>query len=177
MDFFADRLKVALKEQGVRHDLISAVFALGNQDDLFILVERAQALSSFLKTDDGTNLLTAFRRANNIVRIETDKDRKATKTSLSYDGAVEESLFQQPEEHSLAKALGEAELWFSAKQIDDDLAGAMGALAKLRQPVDAFFDKVTVNADDADIRANRLKLLSQISRPMSVVADFSRIEG
>jgi glycyl-tRNA synthetase beta chain len=171
LDFFADRLKVALREQGVRHDLISAVFALGGEDDLVRLLARVEALKTFLDNDDGANLLTAYKRASNIVRIEEKKD------GATYDGAIDVGKLTAVEEKALHAALAETGA-ASAKALQaEDFAGAMAALAKLRRPVDDFFDKVTVNCDDAALRANRLRLLSQIRATLHGVADFSRIEG
>jgi glycyl-tRNA synthetase beta chain len=171
LDFFADRLKVALREQGVRHDLIAAVFARGGEDDLVRLLARVDALKAFLESEDGANLLTAYKRASNIVRIEERKDKR------SYDGAVEEGLLRAPEEQALAAALTEAGDASRRALAAEDFTGAMAALARLRRPVDVFFDKVTVNAEDADLRANRLRLLSQIRATLGGVADFSKIEG
>jgi glycyl-tRNA synthetase beta chain len=169
--FFADRLKVTLKEKGVRHDLIDAVFALGGEDDLVRLLARVDALAAFLKTDDGSNLLIAARRASNILAIETKKDGQG------YDDAVAPDLLAQPEEKALAERLSVVEAAAGAALAKEDFGAAMAALASLRAPVDAFFDKVTVNAEDRGLRANRLKLLSQIRRTLSQVADFARIEG
>ncbi len=169
--FFADRLKVTLKEKGVRHDLIDAVFALGGEDDLVRLLARVDALAAFLKTDDGSNLLIAARRASNILAIETKKD------GHSFDEMVSEPLLAQEEEKALAARLSAVEAAAGAALGKEDFAAAMAALASLRAPVDAFFDKVTVNAEDRDLRANRLRLLSQIRRTLSQVADFARIEG
>jgi glycyl-tRNA synthetase beta chain len=171
LDFFADRLKVALREKGVRHDLISAVFALGGEDDLVRLLARVDALKRFLDSEDGANLLVAYRRASNIVRIEEKRDGK------TYNSGVEGTLLRQDEEKALHQALaasGEA----GGRALDhEDFTGAMAALARLRRPVDAFFDKVTVNCEDADLRANRLRLLSEIRATLNRVADFSQIEG
>lgn len=171
LDFFADRLKVALREKGVRHDLISAVFALGGEDDLVRLLARVDALKRFLDSEDGANLLVAYRRASNIVRIEEKKDSK------TYNSGVDGALLRQDEEKALHRALaasGEA----GGQALDgEDFTGAMAALARLRAPVDAFFDKVTVNTEDADLRANRLRLLSEIRATLNRVADFSQIEG
>lgn len=171
LSFFADRLKVALREKGVRHDLIDAVFSLGGEDDLVRLVARVEALGSFLTSDDGANLLVAYRRAANIVGIEEKKD-KAT-----YAGSVEESRLALPEEKTLHRVLGVAKQGLELALDKEDFAGAMSVLASLRQPVDAFFDKVTVNADDKDVRTNRLRLLTTIRDTMNNVADFSKIEG
>jgi glycyl-tRNA synthetase beta chain len=171
LEFFADRLKVHLREKGVRHDLINAVFALGNEDDLVRLLARVKALGEFLGSDDGANLLIAYRRAANIVRIEEKKDGTAQ------TGEVNAALLHQSEEKELAAAL-QSVAADARKALDSERFGeAMAALARLRNPVDAFFDKVTVNADDPALRVNRLKLLGKIGAAMGAVADFSRIEG
>lgn len=170
-DFFRDRLKQQLKENGARHDLVDAVFALEGQDDLVLVVKRVEALSAFLSTEDGANLLAGYRRAVNILRIEEKKDGKV------YDAAPVASLLQQNEEKALAAAIATATEKAKEAVGKEDFAAAMSALATLRAPVDAFFDKVTVNADDADIRANRLKLLAQIRAALHEVADFSKVEG
>jgi glycyl-tRNA synthetase beta chain len=169
MNFFADRLKVALREKGVRHDLIDAVFALGNEDDLVRLVRRVEALQAFLKTDDGANLLTGYRRAANILKIEEKKDSK------TYRG-VPDGL-RQEEEQELQASLVRAKVETAKALMAEDFAGAMTALAALRVPVDRFFDKVTVNTDDKTLRENRLMLLSQIVETAHQVADFSKVEG
>jgi glycyl-tRNA synthetase beta chain len=171
LDFFADRLKVALREKGVRHDLVSAVFALGGEDDLVRLLARVDALKSFLASPDGANLLVAYRRASNIVRIEEKKDGK------TYNSGVDGALLRQEEEKALHRALAASgEAGVHALE-SEDFTGAMGALAQLRAPVDAFFDKVTVNCEEAELRANRLRLLSEIRATLNRVADFSQIEG
>src|ERR1700676_530133 len=169
-DFFADRLKVQLREQGARHDLVDAVFALEGQDDLLMVVRRVGALGKFLDTDDGKNLLAGTKRAANILRIEEKKDGKA------YDGAPDPSLYSLNEEKTLAKAIDQAKAEASAAVANEDFAGAMSAMAKLRPAVDAFFDKVKVNDDDAKVRENRLKLLNEIRAATRAVADFSRIQ-
>ncbi len=169
--FFADRLKVHLKERGVRHDAIDAVFALGGEDDLVRLMARVDALSDFLASDDGENLLTAYRRAANILKIEEKKD------SRRFDGAVDEGAFEQEEERTLHAGLAEAGPAIAKAVDDEDFAAAMAALAALRGPVDAFFDEVTVNADDTALRENRLKLLNEIRTALGGVADFSKLEG
>jgi glycyl-tRNA synthetase beta chain len=169
LPFFADRLKVALRERGVRHDLIDAVFALGGEDDLVRLLARVDALQHFLATDDGANLLTAYRRAANILRIEEKRD------DTSYDGAPDPALLSQAEETALARALDEAGQAVDPLIAAEDFKGAMAKYAELRPIVDAFFDRVTVNADMADIRANRLRLLSRIRSTLNKIADFSRI--
>lgn len=171
LSFFADRLKVALREKGMRHDLIDAVFSLGGEDDLVRLVARVQVLDTFLKSDHGANLLVAYRRAANIAGIEEKKGK------TTYAGAVEESRLTASEEKILHQVLGIAKQGLELALDKEDFAGAMSVLASLRQPVDAFFDKVTVNADDKDVRINRLRLLTTIRDTMNNVADFSKIEG
>ena len=171
LGFFADRLKVHLRERGARHDLIDAVFALPGQDDLLMIVRRVEALGRFLESDDGANLLTGVRRAQNILKIEEKKDAR------DYSGAPDASLFAEPQEKALAKAIGEVTAAARGALDAEDFEGAMTALARLRAPVDAFFDKVTVNASDANLRENRLRLLSQIRAATLEVADFSKIEG
>ena len=167
--FFADRLKVYLRDQGARHDLIDAVFALGNQDDLLMIVKRVEALSKFLDTDDGKNLLTGIKRAANILKIEEKKDGRA------YDGDVETARFTKAEERALHSAITIATGKVRIAVEHEDFEGAMQALAKLRAPVDAFFEHVTVN--DVSFRENRLKLLNRIRAATQEVADFSKIEG
>jgi glycyl-tRNA synthetase beta chain len=169
--FFADRLKVQLREQGARHDLVDAVFALGGQDDILMVVRRVEALGKFLDSDDGKNLLAGVKRASNILRIEEKKDNK------SYAGAPDAALLAEPEEKALASAVATAKTEASAAVAKEDFAAAMSALAKLRPTVDAFFEKVTVNADDKALRANRLTLLNEIREATRAVADFSKIEG
>jgi len=171
LSFFADRLKVQLREQGARHDLVDAVFALEGQDDLLMVVRRVEALGKFLDTDDGKNLLAGTKRAANILRIEEKKDGKA------YDGAPEPALYSLDEEKTLAKAIDEVKAEAGTAVAKEDFAGAMSAMAKLRPAVDAFFDKVKVNDDDAKVRENRLKLLNEIRAATRAVADFSKIEG
>lgn len=213
LSFFFDRLKVQLREQGARHDLVDAVLALGSllpsrekvspkatdegagthpspglaslghplphgeresasaQDDLLLIVRRVEALGKFLDTDDGRNLLAGTKRAANILRIEEKKDGRA------YSGAPDAKLFALPEEKALAVAIDAAKRDASAAVAKEDFTAAMAALAKLRPAVDAFFDKVTVNADDQSLRENRLKLLNEIRDATRAVADFSKIEG
>jgi glycyl-tRNA synthetase beta chain len=169
--FFADRLKVHLREKGARHDLIDAVFSLGGQDDLALIVKRVEALGEFLKSDDGANLLIGVRRAINIVRDEEKKDKK------SYAGAADAALLREPQEKTLHAAIQKVKKDTAAAINVENFAGAMRALAELRAPVDAFFDKVIVNADDSALRANRLALLSEIRAATLNVADFSKIAG
>ena len=171
MHFIADRLKVHLREEGVGHDLITALFSLGDEDDLVRLVARVHALKDFVESDDGSNLLTAYRRAANILRIEEKKD------GVSYAGDPDAEIFAQPEEDSLMKALTDVSADANRAREEEDFQAAMTALASLRAPVDSFFDEVTVNAEDAALRANRLRLLSHIRTTMGTVADFAQIEG
>ena len=170
LSFFADRLKVQLREQGARHDLVDAVFALGDQDDLLMIVRRVEALGKFLDTDDGKNLLAGTKRAANILRIEEKKDNRV------FEGSVDPSLLKLPEEQALAKAIAAVTKDASAAVAKEDFAGAMSAMAKLRPAVDAFFDKVKVNDDDKAVRENRLKLLNEIRAATRSVADFSKIQ-
>jgi glycyl-tRNA synthetase beta chain len=171
LSFFADRLKVQLREQGARHDLVDAVFALEGQDDLLLIVRRVEALGKFLDTEDGKNLLAGYKRAANIIRIEEKKDAR------EYTGAPDPARYQLPEEKALAQAIDVAKAEAARAVAAEDFEGAMRAMAKLRPHVDAFFDKVTVNVDDKALRENRLKLLNEIRAATRAVADFSKIEG
>ena len=175
LSFFADRLKVHLRDRGARHDLVDAVFALNEmgqvQDDLVLVIKRVEALSDFLGTEDGKNLLAGYKRANNILNIEEKKDQ------ATYGGLSDPALFAQDEERALFDRIEEARAEATHAIARGEFAAAMSALAKLRAPVDAFFDTVTVNADDAAVRANRLKLLAQIRSALHEVADFSKVEG
>ncbi|MFC1456882.1 glycine--tRNA ligase subunit beta [Microvirga arabica] len=176
-EFFFDRLKVSLRDKGIRHDLIDATVgtsAHGLWDDLLMIVRRVEALGRFLDTEDGKNLLAGYRRAANILRIEEKKDGR------SYDEAPDLQIVNdqgQIEEKALAVVLDGAKRDAAAAVEAEDFEGAMRALSRLRQPVDAFFDKVTVNAEDPALRANRLRLLNSIREATRTVADFSRIEG
>jgi glycyl-tRNA synthetase beta chain len=171
LSFFADRLKVHLREKGARHDLIDAVFSLGGQDDLALIVRRVEALDEFLKTDDGRNLLAGVRRASNILAIEEKKDKR------SYKGPYDIKLLKEKEEAALAAAIESAKQDAVAAINVENFRGAMNALAELRAPVDQFFEKVTVNAPDAGLRENRLRLLAEIREATLSVADFSKIAG
>jgi glycyl-tRNA synthetase beta chain len=168
--FFADRLKVLLRDEGKRHDLVDAVFALGD-DDLVRIVARVEALDGFLKTDDGASLLAGYKRASNILRIEEKKD------GVSYAGVPEALPGSAPEESALMAALATATPQIDLDVAQEDFTGAMIALSKLRRPLDDFFDKVFVNDPDFAVRRNRLLLLSQIRAAADRVADFSRIAG
>ena len=169
--FFAERVKVYLREQGVPHDHINAVLAVDGVNNLVLLEYRIDALKYFLDSDDGANLLTAYRRAANILRIEEKKDGE------QYTGQADPELFHQGEESALHERIGKA-----GKRAQDALEregfqDAMSAMATLREPVDAFFDNVTVNCGDPALRRNRLLMLSQIRSTLDRVADFSKIEG
>ncbi len=171
LTFFADRLKVALKEKGTRHDLVDAVFSLGHEDDLVRLVAQVEALQSFLKSDDGANLLAGYKRAANILKMEEKKDAK------TYISEVSETLLSEPAEKALFAALAKARAAITPALEKEDFAAAMQQMAALRVPVDAFFDAVKVNADDKQVRENRLNLLASLRATLHQVADFSRIEG
>jgi glycyl-tRNA synthetase beta chain len=168
--FFADRLKVQLRDQGARHDLVDAVFSLGGQDDLLMVVRRVEALGKFLDSDDGKNLLAGTKRASNILSIEEKKDKR------TFDGAPNVSLYKLNEEKALAKAIEQVKGEAGSAVAKEDFGAAMSAMAKLRPPVDAFFDKVRVNDDDPKVRENRLKLLNEIRAATRAVADFSKIQ-
>ena len=169
--FFADRLKVVLKEKGIRHDLIDAVFALGHEDDLVRLVARVEALQVFLKSDDGANLLAGYKRAANILKAEEKKDGK------TYISEVAEGLLDAPAEKSLFTALSGAKTGIAPALEKEDFAAAMRQMAALRGPVDAFFDGVKVNDENPKLRENRLNLLASFRAALYQVADFSKIEG
>ena len=173
LSFFADRLKVQLREQGARHDLVDAVLALEGEgnDDLLLIVRRVEALGKFLATDDGKSLLAGYKRATNIVRIEEKKDGR------SYHGKPDPHLYMQPEERELAVSIMTVKTEAGAAVAREDFEGAMRAIATLRPHVDAFFEKVTVNVAISDRRENRLKLLNEIREATRAVADFSKIEG
>ena len=173
LSFFADRLKVQLRDQGARHDLVDAVLTQHGEgsDDLLLIVRRVEALGKFLATDDGKSLLAGVKRASNILRIEEKKD------GTTYHGKPDSHLYLQPEERALAAAIHAVKEAAARAVAQEDYEGAMGAIAKLRSDVDAFFEKVTVNVEMADRRENRLKLLNEIREATRAVADFSRIEG
>jgi glycyl-tRNA synthetase beta chain len=171
LTFFADRLKVQLRDQGARHDLVDAVYSQRGQDDLVLIVRRVEALGKFLETEDGRNLLAGYRRATNIIRIEEKKDAR------EYVGKPDPQFYRQAEEWELARMIDLVREEAAAAVAHEDFAAAMRAMAKLRPHVDAFFDKVTVNVDDPPLRENRLRLLNEIRAATRTVADFSRIEG
>ena len=172
LGFLADRLKVYLRDKGARHDLIDAVFALPGQDDLLAAVRRVEALGRFLESEDGVNLLAGYRRAANILRAEEKKDGAG-----AFDAPYKSEEAILPEERALAAALAQAEGAAATAVAGEDFEAAMRALASLRAPVDLFFDKVTVNADDPALRLNRLRLLSALRRTTLTVADFSKVGG
>jgi glycyl-tRNA synthetase beta chain len=173
--FIGERLKVYLRDKGARHDLIDAVFGLKGQDDLLMIVRRVASLGAFLDTPEGANLLAGYRRAANILRAEEKKSTK--EESVAFAEAYETELLAEPEEKALAAALDQATRDAASAIDGNDFAAAMQALAQLRAAVDAFFEKVTVNAPDAKLRVNRLRLLNALRSAVHTVADFSKIAG
>jgi glycyl-tRNA synthetase beta chain len=185
LSFFHDRLKVMLREQGARHDLVDAVLGAGvspssrergegggQNDDLLSIVNRVSALSALLATEDGANLLAGYTRAANILRAEEKKDGDG-----AFDAAPDVASFNEPEEKTLAAALEATGSAVSAALAKDDYTAAMSAMAGLRAPVDAFFEKILVNAPEPTIRQNRLRLLASLRRVTSTVADFGKVSG
>ena len=172
LSFFHDRLKVMLRDQGARHDLVDAVLGEGASanDDLLLITRRVAALGRFLDTEDGKNLLAGTRRAANILAAE---EKKGTAIAASVDPA----LFRDEAEKRLFAAVNQAESQAGEAIGKEDFSAAMLALSGLREPVDVFFEKVLVNDDDAAVRANRLALLARIRAATGQVADFSRIAG
>lgn len=181
ISFFADRLKVQQREAGVRPDVIDAVFALGDEDDIVRLLARVKAVQAFLETDDGANLLAGYRRAANILRAEEKKDGR----EYRLDAGTVESAYEQETEKALARLFAHSDGTSGVLLFDDadalfareDFAGVMRLLATLRAPVDAFFESVTVNDPDPLLRERRLKLLAGVRQAMHKVADFSKIQG
>lgn len=171
LSFLADRLKVYLRDQGIRHDVIQACFDLGGQDDLVLLVNRVKALQEFLGTEDGANLLAGYRRASSILSAEERKD------GVEYSGAPEAKFAEQDEERALFTALDAAESEVVIALAAEDFAAAMTQMANLRAPIDAFFDKVTVNTERQIVRRNRLCLLTRACQVMRQVAIWDAIEG
>jgi len=171
LTFFHDRLKVFLKDQGIRHDIIDACLAMPANDDLTLLVNRATALAAFLKTEDGTNLLQGFKRANNIVSQAEAKD------GVEYSFGADVKFAETDEERALFAALDAAEAAIKPAMATEDFAAAMAAMASLRAPTDAFFTAVQVNAENPIIRRNRLNLLHRIRAICSGVADFTKVDG
>ena len=171
LSFFHDRLKTYLRDRGIRHDVIDACIAMEGNDDLTLLVKRAEALSDFLKTDDGTNLLQGYKRANNILSQAEAAD------GVEYSYGADEKFAEMDEERALFAALAAQGPVISDAIAAEDFASAMGGLAALRVPVDAFFDAVQVNADNQVVRRNRLNLLAEIRKLCAGVADLTKIEG
>jgi len=171
LGFFADRMKVVLKDKGVRHDLIDAVLARGGQDDIALIVKQAEALAGLLGSEDGANLLAGYKRAANILRAEEKKDGK------TFEGKPDAALLEEQAEKDLAAALDSVLVEIKPLLDAADFSGAMAALAKLRGPVDGFFDNIHVNAEKQEVRENRLKILSEIRAAVHQVADFSKIAG
>jgi glycyl-tRNA synthetase beta chain len=171
LDFLAERLRVQLRAEGKRHDIVAAVLARGADGDLLRVLARAEAIEALLGTEDGANLRTAYARAANILRIEERKDGRA------YAAAPDPARYREPQEQALAAALDVAEPAIEAHLAAEDFVAAMTDLAALRAPLDAFFDRVTVNAPEPALRENRLFLLSRVRRAMDRIADFSKLEG
>jgi glycyl-tRNA synthetase beta chain len=170
LGFFEDRLKVMLKGQGVRHDVIAAVMA-DSEDDLLLIAQKAKALQAFLDSDAGANLLAAYKRASNILRAEEQKD------DARYDAKVDAGLLSEPKEKELYEALEASDAPVKEALKDERFDDVMRALAALRAPLDAYFDKVMVNVDEADVRRNRLNTLNHIRASILQVADFEKLEG
>jgi glycyl-tRNA synthetase beta chain len=171
LDFLADRLRVQLRAEGKRHDIVAAILARGTDPDLVRLLARADALEAMLGTEDGKNLLAGYKRATNILRIEEKRD------SRSFDGAVDETRLADQAERALNAALTEAAATITPAIQAENFAAAMAAMAKLRHPIDTFFEQVTVNAPEKPLRENRLNLLARLRKTFDQVADFSKIEG
>jgi glycyl-tRNA synthetase beta chain len=170
LDFLADRLRVQLRAEGARHDVLAAVFAAGADDDITRLLARTDAVAALLGSEDGANLLTAYRRAANILRIEDRKDGP-------HEGEPDRSLLRDAEELALVDALHATDRAILPSLEQENFTAAMAAMARLRPPLDAFFDKVTVNAPEPDLRRNRLRLLHEVRSKMDRIADFAKIEG
>ena len=169
--FLADRLKVHLRGEGIRHDVIDACFQLGGQDDLVLLVARVRALQAFLATEDGANLLAGYKRAGNILEQEERKD------GVEYSLDPDLRFAETHAERALFAALDAAEAALAPALAAEDFAAAMTALARLRAPIDAFFETTIVNAPSPAVRRNRLCLLNRIRAVMNRVAVFSAVEG
>jgi glycyl-tRNA synthetase beta chain len=171
LSFLHDRLKVHLRDQGIRHDVIDAVLAMPGNDDLTLVVRRAEALAAFLKTDDGGNLLQGFRRANNILTQAEAKD------GVEYSFGADPKFAETDEERALFAAMDKAEAEITPAMQAEDFPKAMSAMASLRAPIDAFFEAVQVNTDNQIVRRNRLNLLHRIRAICLSVADLARLEG
>jgi glycyl-tRNA synthetase beta chain len=170
LGFLAERLRIQLRAEGARHDVLAAVLGTGLDDDLVRLLARTDAVAALLGTDTGASLLAAYRRAANILRIEERRDGP-------HDGPVDSALLNLPEEQALAAAIDRVEPDVTAAIRNEDFAAAMSSLALLRAPLDSFFDAVTVNDPSSQLRRNRLQLLSRLQAAMKQAADFSRIES
>jgi glycyl-tRNA synthetase beta chain len=170
LDFLAERLRVQLRAEGARHDVLAAVFAAGADDDITRLLARTEAVAALLRSEDGANLLTAYRRAANILRIEDRKDGP-------HDGEPDRDLLRLPEELALTATLHATESTVVPLIQQEDFTAAMTTMARLRAPLDGFFEKVTVNAPEPDLRRNRLRLLRWLRSTMDRIADFAKIEG
>jgi glycyl-tRNA synthetase beta chain len=168
--FITERLRVQLRSEGARHDVLAAVFAAASDDDLVRALARTDAVAALLKTEDGANLLAAYKRAANILRIEDRKDGP-------HHGPVDDELLQVEAEGNLLSKLAELELSVEPFLIAENFSAAMSSLSQLRNPLDAFFNTVIVNSDDASLRRNRLRLLSAVQFCIDRVADFSQIEN
>ena len=171
LSFFHDRLKVFLRDQGIRHDVIDACIAMAGNDDLTLLVKRARALEDFMKSEDGTNLLQGFKRANNILSQAEDKD------GVEYSYGADVKFAEDDTEKALFEALAANGGAISSAIEAEDFAAAMGGMAALRAPIDAFFEAVQVNAENDIVRRNRLNLLGQIRSVCGQVADLTKVEG
>ncbi len=171
LSFFHDRLKVFLRDQGIRHDVIDAVLAMPGNDDLTLLVKRARALQDFLSTDDGGNLIQGYKRASNILAQAEEKD------GVEYSFGADPKFAEADAERDLFTALDKADAEIKPAMENEDFAAAMSAMAGLRAPIDAFFEAVQINSDNQIVRRNRLNLLSRIRTSCLSVADLSRIEG
>lgn len=171
IDFLADRLRVQLRAEGKRHDIVTAILARGTDPDLLRLLARAEALEAMLATDDGANLLAGYKRAANILRIEEKRDGR------TFPGTIDPAHLAEPAEKTLTEALATAEPRIATALAAEDFAGAMAAMASLRHPIDTFFEQVTVNAPETPLRENRLNLLARLRATFDQVADFSKIEG
>lgn len=169
--FFHDRLKVFLRDQNIRHDVIDAVLAMPGNDDLTLVVKRAEALAAFLKTEDGENLIQGFKRANNILTQAEAKD------GVEYSFGADVKFAESGEEKTLFAALDTAEAAIAPAMTAEEFGAAMGAMAGLRAPIDAFFTAVQINAENPIVRRNRLNLLSRIRQICLSVADLTKLEG
>ena len=171
LSFFHDRLKVYLRDQGLSHDVIDACLALEGDDDLALVVARARALQAVLATDDGENLVQGFKRANNILTQAEEKD------GVEYSYGADIKFAEALEERTLFEALDRGEIEISKAVLAEDFEAAMGAMAALRGPIDAFFEAVQINSDNDILRRNRLNMLSRIRQICRQAADLSRLEG